>query len=122
MCGYYNIRQFLFLLCLQVAFPSSHGLKTFLDNKDRVEVDLASLYSRHLSQSTAEPSRLSCEVETELFLIAPDAKQKSASICNVTERNYDECLSILTESDVLQFGPLFQMHQSSNISRANGEL
>ena len=109
-------------MCLQVVFPSTHGLKTFLSAKERVEVDLASLFSQHLSQSTSEPHPLHCEVETELFLIAPDAKQKSASIYNVTERNYAECLSMLTESHVFQFGPLFQVHQSSNISRANGEL
>ena len=85
-------------------------------------MDLASLFSRHLSQSMAEPSHLSCEVDTELFLIAPDAKQKSASIYNVTERNCVECLSMLKESDVFQFRPLFQVHQSRNPSRANGEL
>ena len=107
---------------LQVVFPSLHGLKTFLSAKDRVEVDLASLFSQHLSQSTTEPHPLICEVETELYLIAPDAKQKSASIYNVTERNCIECLSMLKESDVFQFRPLFQVHQSSNPSRANGEL
>ena len=87
-----------------------------------MEVDLASLFSQHLSQSAAEPRPHSCEVETELFLVAPDGTQKSARVYNVTEANYSECLSMLKESDVFQFGPLFQVHQSSNQNRANGEL
>ena len=109
-------------MCLQVAFPSAHGLKTFLEAKEQMEVDLSSLFSQHLSQSASEPRPLSCEIETELFLIAPNAKQKNASIYNVTERNYSECLSMLKESDVFQFGPLFQVHQSNNPNGANGEL
>ena len=39
----------------------------------------------------------------------------------VTEANYSECLYMLKESDMFQFGPLFRVHQSSNQIRANGE-
>ena len=85
-------------------------------------MDLASLFSQHLSQSTAEPHPLSCEVETQLFLISPDVKQKRANVYNVTKGNYAECLFMLKESDVFQFKPLFQVHQSNNLSRANGEI
>ena len=109
-------------MCLQVVFPSSHGLKTFLSAKERVDVDLVSLFSQHLSQSASEPRPLSCEVETELFLIAPDAKQKIAGVYKISERNYAECLSMLKGSDVFQFRPLFQVYESNNPSRANGEL
>ena len=95
---------------LQVTFPSAHDLETFLNAKDRVEVDLASLFSRHLSQSAAEPCPLSCEVETELFLVAPDAKQKDARVISVSSDNCSECLSILKDSNVFGFGPLFRTY------------
>ena len=99
-----------FSSCLQVTFPSAHGLETFLNAKDRVEVDLASLFSRHLSQSGAEPCPLSCEVETELFLVAPDDKQKDARVISVSSDNCSECLSILKDSSVFEFGPLFRAY------------
>ena len=101
---------------MQVAFPSEHGLKTFLSTKNRVEIDLASMFSQHL---TARPD---CDVETALFLVSPDTDQKNATIYDVTESNCSECLSMLKESDVFQFGPVFQLHQSSYPSKANGEL
>ena len=61
-------------------------------------------------------------METTLFLISPNAEQKNATIYDVTEGNCFECLSMLKKSDVFQFGPLFQLHWSSQSSRANGEL
>ena len=101
---------------LQVAFPSAHGLKTFLNAKDRVEVDLAFLFSQHLSQLTAEPRPLSCEVETELFLIAPDAKHEHADYYSVTKGNCNECLSQLKKSEVFQFSTLFQSKPQENLA------
>ena len=95
---------------IQVIFPSSHGLETFLNAKDRVEVDLATLFSQHLSQSAAEPCLLSCEVETELFLVAPDDEQKDARVISVSSDNCSECLSILKDSSVFEFGPLFRAY------------
>ena len=85
------------LSCLQVNFLSAHNFKTFLNAKDQMEVDLASLFSQHLSQSAAEPYPLSCEVETELFLVAPDDKQKDARVISVTSDNCSECLPILKD-------------------------
>ena len=81
-----------------------------------MEIDLAFLFSQHL---TARPD---CDVETALFLVSPDADQKNATIYDVTESNCSGCLSMLKESDVFQFGPVFQLHQSNYHNRANGEL
>ena len=89
---------------VQVAFPSEHGLRTFLDAREQVEIDLASLFCQKLPQSAAEPHPLSCEVETELFLIAPDAKQKEAGVIKVTKDNCSDCLTILKESGVFEVG------------------
>ena len=103
-------KQLIIMSCLQVTFPSAHGLETFLNAKDRVEVDLASLFSRHLSQSAAEPCTLSCEVEMELFLVAPDDKQKDARVISVSSDNCSECLSILKDSSVFEFGSMFRAY------------
>ena len=110
---------------MQVAFPSEHGLKTFLSTEHRVDIALASLFSRQLTawpdsrQLTALPD---CDVETALFLVSPNADQKNATIYDVTESNCSECLSMLKKSDVFQFGPLFQHHQRSHPNKANGEF
>ena len=101
---------------MQIAFPSEHGLKTFISAKHRVEIDLASLFTRQL---TAQPH---CDVETALYLVSPDAKQNDAFIYDVTEGNCSECFSMLNESDVFQFKSRFRLHQSSDRSRADGEL
>ena len=76
-----------------------------------MEIDLAALFSRYLPQSAAEPCPLSSEVETELFLIAPDAKHKDARVIRVTEDNCSECLTILKDSDVFEVGSLFRCYQ-----------
>ena len=86
-----------------------------------MEVDLASLFSRHLSQSAAEPRPLSCEVETELFLVAPDAKLKDARVISVSSDNCSECLSILKDSSVFEFSSLFRAYlHTPDRSLSNG--
>ena len=136
-----SVHQYAPPLYLQITFPSVDDLKIFLDAKDRVEVDLESLFSKHLSQSAAEPRPQSidmtvdlasqhlsqsatepcCEVETEIFLVAPDAKQKDARVISVTGENCVECLSILNDSNVFQFGSLLQTRHPDK-ALSNGEL
>ena len=76
-----------------------------------MEIDLAALFSQYLPQLAAEPCPLSCEVETEVFLIAPDAKQKDARVIRVTKDNCYDCLTIWKDSDVFEVGPLFRCYQ-----------
>ena len=99
---------------------------SFLSAKERVEIDLASLFSQHLVvplSLAAEPRPFSCEVETDLFLIAPDAKQKDARVVRVTADNCSRCLSIWKESEVFKFDPLLQHHQfNPEHTMARGEL
>lgn len=83
----------------------------FLGAKEQVEVDLASLFSQQLAQSVEKQCQLGCNVETELFLIAPKSKHKEANVIKVTEDNCSECFSILRDSEVFEFGPLFREYQ-----------
>lgn len=104
---------------MQVTFLAKHSLRAFLSAKERVEIELASLFSQLLSHSAKGPCSISCEVETELFLVAP--QQKEASVVEVTEDNCAECFSILEDSAVFRFGQLFQDYNHHSNTMERGE-
>ena len=87
-------------------------MKSFLNAKDKIEVKLASLFSKHLPQASREAA-VDCEVETDLCLIVPNALQREARIYSVSKGNCSECLSKVKNSDVFQFGHLFEEFKSN---------
>ena len=96
-----------------MGFSGEHSLKTFLCSQQEMQGEIGPLITARLREG--QPSAVSAspvshefpvEVETELFLVIPDAED---NIRAVSLENYNSCLALWKESEKFDFGALFRM-------------
>ena len=104
-----------------MGFSSEQALGDFLHSRQEMEVGVATVLAEAASAAGAED--LLCEVEAQLFLVAPSAERKETTITTVTAVNFSSCHALWRESAVFEFGSAFKHHLSSPIpATSTGEL
>ena len=69
--------------------------------------------------STANVKGLLCEVEAQLFLLAPSTGKKGPTITMVTVENVSSCYAVWGESSMFEFGSAFQDYFSGHMPSAS---
>ena len=101
----------------QVNFSSEYKLRKFLLAQQRVQSELATLFSAKLAEHDptatpgAPPHDIPTTVQTQLFLISPDAVKKDARVVAVTLENHSTCMTLWKESELFDFGALFRVYR-----------
>ncbi len=101
----------------QVSFPSEYKLEKFVRVRPRVQSELASLFSEVFTEVQAAASPIvpsqpvPTAVQTNLFLVSPDALRKDAQIDSVTLENCSTCMTLWKESELFDFGSLFRVYR-----------
>ena len=101
----------------QVNFSSEYELRKFLLKQQAVQSELASLFSAKLAEHDptvtpgAPPRDIPTTVQTQLFLISPDAVKKDARVVAVTLENHSTCMTLWKGSELFDFGALFRVYR-----------
>ena len=112
----------------QVVFSSENGLEKFLRAQQKVQSELASLFYAKLAKHspTATPGAPPCDipatVQTQLFLISPDAIKKDAQVLAVTLENHSTCMTLWKESELFDFKSLFRHHLAVSKIQNEGNI
>ena len=99
----YNVPPYI-----QVGFSSEQAIGDFLDSRLEMEVGVAAVLME------AAAADVLCEVEAQLFLVAPTGQvgRKEPTITTVTADNCSSCFGVWRESAVFEFGSTFKHHLS----------
>ncbi len=101
----------------QVRFDSEYNLTKFLRLRSKVQNELTSLFSATISELQAKtspdfPSQpVPVAVHIEIFLISPEQLTRDARVVNVTLGNCSTCMTLWKESELFDFGSLFQVYR-----------
>ncbi len=109
----------------QIIFSSEYDLRNFLRLRSRVQREVASLISSSLSQGKAVHRNLPAEVvvttvQADLFLVSPDTEKKDARIVNVTLDNCAACMALWKESELFDFGAVFEVYDQGPSRHSDG--
>ena len=120
--GVSHISNFLYeeVPLFQVNF-SEHGLRKFVDSKQEIQTALEFLFSEEFSKLPT-PGAPPPTVQTQLFLISPDAVKKGAKVIAVTLENHSTCMTLWKESELFDYRSLFHDQEDSSNNQKQGIL
>ena len=92
----------------ELRLSSQDGLKRLLHAEEKVQSELASRVAAMLTEQQKLPEPVAVYAHTEVHMLTPRPESKDAHIIQVSSENLATCTTIWRESEVFNFGALFQ--------------